>query len=128
MTECVVQDAAHLKSDEEAQQEDDAQDDAEHFDADADSARDLPKGRERTRLYEAIHHDDWQQAAMTEQKIKNEPTVLAAGPLLYPRQDSNLCFCLRRATLYPLSYGGFGFIVTDFDRMDKSRPAGRVTV
>lgn len=24
----------------------------------------------------------------------------------YPRQDSNLCFRLRRPTLYPLSYGG----------------------
>lgn len=24
----------------------------------------------------------------------------------YPQQDSNLRFCLRRATLYPLSYGG----------------------
>jgi hypothetical protein len=33
----------------------------------------------------------------------------------YPRQDSNLCFCLRRATLYPLSYGGeYSHIVTDF--------------
>lgn len=24
----------------------------------------------------------------------------------YPQQESNLCLCLRRATLYPLSYGG----------------------
>ena len=27
---------------------------------------------------------------------------------LCPRQDSNLRFCLRRAALYPLSYGGSG--------------------
>jgi hypothetical protein len=25
---------------------------------------------------------------------------------MYPRQESNLRFCLRRATLYPLSYEG----------------------
>src|SRR6266550_9204757 len=29
-----------------------------------------------------------------------------AGRLECPRQDSNLCFRLRRPTLYPLSYGG----------------------
>jgi hypothetical protein len=28
------------------------------------------------------------------------------GTSWYPRQDSNLCFRLRRPTLYPLSYGG----------------------
>ncbi len=30
----------------------------------------------------------------------------ALGRALCPQQDSNLCLCLRRATLYPLSYGG----------------------
>jgi hypothetical protein len=37
--------------------------------------------------------------------------LLGYGPMMrdweYPHRDSNAGFCLRRATLYPLSYGGF---------------------
>src|SRR5712692_8960336 len=39
-------------------------------------------------------------------KITAGPRPGLTGAARYPRQDSNLCFRLRRPTLYPLSYGG----------------------
>ena len=38
-----------------------------------------------------------------------------------PRQDSNLRTCLRRAVLYPLSYGGQGLV-----KLYRTEPAGPV--
>ena len=35
-----------------------------------------------------------------------QPPLVKGGLVWYPRQDSNLRFRLRRAALYPLSYGG----------------------
>ena len=41
-----------------------------------------------------------------EKYFKSEVIYLALTEIECPRQDSNLCTCLRRAVLYPLSYGG----------------------
>ena len=41
-----------------------------------------------------------------EKVFKSKVIYLALQEFKRPRQDSNLCTCLRRAVLYPLSYGG----------------------
>jgi hypothetical protein len=40
--------------------------------------------------------------------VSRQPSAMSRDTTLRPRQDSNLRTRLRRAALYPLSYGGWG--------------------
>jgi hypothetical protein len=68
-------------------------------------------------LTQQIHRAEAERSVRARARLHDDPTegggegsplIMGSSFRLCPRQDSNLRFRLRRATLYPLSYGGSG--------------------